>query len=58
MSQRVETSAREFVSARSSQPENGHLRKKMVSVVEDVDLEKGNCLHNLRSGGATAAATV
>jgi len=29
----------------------------MVSVVENVDLEKGNGLHNLRSGGATAAAT-
>jgi hypothetical protein len=28
MSQRVETSARELVSTRSSQPENGHLRKK------------------------------
>jgi len=32
MSQRVETSARELVSTRSSQPENGHLRKNLSTL--------------------------
>jgi hypothetical protein len=32
MSQRVETSARELVSTQSSQPKNGHLRKKRWSL--------------------------
>jgi hypothetical protein len=36
MSQRVETSARELVSTRSSQPENGHLRKNAFSLRQAV----------------------
>ena len=40
MSQRVKTSARGLVLPRSSSPENGHLRKKMISHTA----KNGNCV--------------
>jgi hypothetical protein len=47
MSQRVGTSARELVSTRSSQPENGHLRKNAFSLRQAVCITSEN-MHNIR----------
>jgi hypothetical protein len=52
MSQRVETSARELVSTRSSQPENGHLRKNRITFIRYTQNHKIGKTNNLTVFGS------